>query len=374
MSSKRDYYEVLGVSKDASESDLKNAFRRLARKYHPDRSQEPDADSKFKEAQEAYAVLSDSQKRAQYDRFGHDGPQGFGGFGGSGGFNINIEDLFGGDFFSSFFGGGGSSRSSRRSRGNDILMRHAVELSSLVEDNQIELEADLPTSCNSCEGTGAVNGEMITCSTCNGQGRVRKVVRTGPFQQQIITDCEDCSGRGKIPKSVCRDCGGTGKTIESTKIRFTIPAGSDTGTRLRMRSRGEPAPNGVGESGDLLIEVEVLEHPWFERNNTDLIMSLPVGYSDLVLGRTVTIEHIDGAPLDIKIPKNSNSGDTIEIKRRGLPSMRGKYRGDVIVLLKLFMPKKVNKLVKKQLEDMRESTSPDNFMEAIKQDAKLRRR
>ena len=167
MSSKRDYYEVLGVSKDASESDLKNAFRRLARKYHPDRSQEPDADSKFKEAQEAYAVLSDSQKRAQYDRFGHDGPQGFGGFGGGGGFNINIEDLFGGDFFSSFFGGGGSSRSSRRSRGNDILMRHAVEISSLVEDNQIELEADLPTSCESCEGTGAVNGEMITCSSCN---------------------------------------------------------------------------------------------------------------------------------------------------------------------------------------------------------------
>lgn len=372
MSDKRDYYEVLGVAKDASDSDLKNAFRRLARKYHPDRSDEPDADSKFKEAQEAYAVLSDSQKRSQYDRYGHDGPQGFGGFGG-GGFNINIEDLFGGDIFSSFFGGG-SSRSQRRNRGKDILMRHAVDLSSLIEDSEEEVEVDLPVACKPCSGTGAENGEQMTCNQCNGQGRVRQIIRQGPFQQQVVTDCDKCAGRGKISKSRCNDCSGRGRITENRKLRFTVPAGAETGTRLRMKGRGEPSPNGGGESGDLFIEIEVIEHPWFERNSTDLIMSLPVGYSDLVLGRTITIEHIDGAPLDIKVPKNSNSGDTVEIKRRGLPSMRGKYRGDVIVLLKLFMPKKVNKLVKKQLEDMRDTTSPSDFMSAIREDAKSRRR
>ena len=353
MSGKRDYYEVLGVSKDASDAELKNSFRRLARKYHPDRSDEPDADSKFKEAQEAYAVLSDSQKRSQYDRFGHDGPQGFGGFGG-GGFNINIEDLFGGDIFSSFFGGG--SRSQRRNRGKDILMRHAVDLSSLIEEQEEEVEVDLPVACKPCAGTGAENGEQMTCNQCNGQGRVRQVIRQGPFQQQVIADCDKCAGKGKISKSRCKECSGKGKVTEKRKLRFTIPAG------------------GEGESGDLFIEIEVIEHPWFERNNTDLIMSLPIGYSDLVLGKTITIEHIDGAPLDIKIPKNSNSGDTIEIKRRGLPSMRGRYRGDVIILLKLFMPKKVSKLVKKQLEDMRDNISPDDFMSAIREDAKSRRR
>ena len=163
----------------------------------------------------------------------------------------------------------------------------------------------------------------------------------GPFVQDSIRPCARCGGSGREFTSKCKACAGDGKKNESQVLRFNVPPGAQDGTRLRIRGKGQPAPFGKGVPGDLFIELVVEEHPWFERNNTDLIMSLPVGYSDLVLGRTVTIEHIDGAPLDIKIPKNSNSGDTIEIKRRGLPSMRGKYRGDVIVLLKLFMPKKV---------------------------------
>ena len=209
MADKRDYYEVLGVERSASESDLKNAFRRLARKYHPDRSNEEDAEDRFKEIQEAYAVLSDQQKRGQYDRFGHDSPQGnpFGGFGG-GGFNINLEDLLGGDFFSSMFGGGGRGRTRQR-RGSDILIRHSIDLKHVLEQSEQELVLDLPDACQSCAGTGAQDGEMKTCQRCGGQGQVRVRQQVGPFIQQSVQPCDECSGRGNISENPCRDCSGS---------------------------------------------------------------------------------------------------------------------------------------------------------------------
>ncbi len=373
MSDKRDYYEVLGVEKSASASDLKNSFRRLARKYHPDRSTEPDAEDRFKEIQEAYAVLSDEQKRAHYDRFGHDGPQGspFGGFGG-GGFNINLEDILGGDFFSSFFGGGSRRRASRR--GSDILLRHSITLEDVYLGNEQEVVVDLPEACQACEGTGAKDSVLTTCSTCSGQGQVRVRQQVGPFIQEAVQPCQDCGGKGKIAEQPCEACNGQGRELKSSTLRFTVPEGAEHGTRMRMRGKGEPAPQGIGEPGDLFIELEVEPHDWFERSGSDLIMSLPLGFADLLLGTSIELNHLDGKPLVIKVPAHSNSGETIEIRKRGLPRQRGGGRGDVVVLLKLHMPKKVPKSVKKSLDSLRSELGPDDTLSSILDDADERRR
>tara|TARA_B100001564_G_C20654651_1_gene678562 strand:+ start:1207 stop:2361 length:1155 start_codon:yes stop_codon:yes gene_type:complete len=372
MSEKRDYYEVLGVDKTADEKDLKNAFRSLARKYHPDRSTEDGAEDKFKEIQEAYAVLSDSEKRQMYDRFGHNGPSGspFGGFGG-GSFNVNLDDILGGDFFSHLFGG--SSRRSRN-RGNDVIVRYTISLESVFSGSSEELDIDLPSACEPCDGTGAENGDIISCSNCGGQGRIRARQQVGPFVQDVIRDCPSCSGMGQTIKTKCRSCKGSGQIIKETTLRFNIPKGAENGTRLRMRGKGEPGPRGRGENGDLFIELEVSEHEWFERSGADLIMSLPLEYEDLVLGTTITLPHIDGNDLKISIPKMTNSGETIEIRGKGLPRIRGSGRGDVVILVKLFMPKKINKQSLKSLQQNREPLSDEKMRERIGNDAKERRK
>lgn len=371
MADKRDYYEVLGVDKSADDKELKNAFRSLARKYHPDRSSEPDAEDKFKEIQEAYAVLSDPEKRQTYDRFGHNAPGGspFGGFG-SGSFNINLEDILGGDFFSSFFGGG-----SRRSgnRGNDVIVRYSINLSSIFEGTSEEMEIELPTSCVDCNGTGAKDGDIISCSNCGGQGKIRARQQVGPFVQDVIRDCPTCSGMGQIIKTKCKTCKGSGQQLKDTKLRFNVPKGAEDGTRLRMRGKGEPALRGRGENGDLFIELEIEQHEWFERSGADLVMSLPLNYADLVLGTTIVLPHIDGSNLKIVVPKMTNSGETIEIRGKGLPRIRGSGRGDVVVLVKLQMPQKVSKSEIKQLESTRPEFSEEEMRQIIRDDANKRR-
>ena len=371
LTDKRDYYEVLDVDKNASSSDLKNAFRRLARKYHPDRSTEPDAEDRFKELQEAYAVLSDDQKRAHYDRYGHDGPQGnpFGGFGG--GFNINFDDILGGDFFSTLFGGGSRRRRSRQ--GGDILLRHSINLEDVLNGTEQEVVLDLPEPCSSCEGTGAEGGDLVPCQRCSGSGQLRVRQQVGPFIQESVQPCDACIGRGRVADRPCVDCSGRGTELKANTLRFHVPEGAESGTRLRMRGKGEPAPQGMGEPGDLLIELEVEAHPWFERSGSDLIMSLPLGYGQLLLGTSVTLDHIDGKPLVINIPAHSNSGETIEVKKRGLPRQRGSGRGDVVVLLKLHMPRKVSKATKKTLQSITDDLSPADLMDSILDDAKERR-
>ena len=372
MSGKRDYYEVLDVDRSATEKDLKNAFRRLARRYHPDRSEEPDAEEKFKEIQEAYAVLSDEEKRAHYDRFGHNSPAGnpFADFS-SGGFKINLEDLLGGDFFSGFFGG--RQGRSRERKGSDILVRHSIEMATVITGSEESIELDLPAECATCSGSGAKDGNTKKCTNCQGQGRVRVRQQIGPFVNEVIQDCRDCGGIGSIIESPCPDCSGRGHRIEAKTIRFNVPAGAEHGTPLRLRGQGQPADRGQGSHGDLLIEIEVLTHPWFERNGSDLIMSLPLGYPDLVLGTKVTIDHIDGKKLDIVIPAKSSAGHTIEIKKRGLPHMRRSGRGDVVVLLKLHVPDKISKAEKKQLESMKPILNPDDQIQRILDDAAERR-
>jgi len=377
MSGKRDYYEVLGVSKDADDKQLKNAFRKLARKFHPDKNESPDADEKFKEIQEAYAVLSDAQKRQQYDRFGHEPPGGSPfGAGGFQGFNINLEDLMGGDLgdmFSSFFGGGSRSRGSARRRGDDILIRQSVDLADVITGASKEVHLDLPSECESCDGSGSKDGKSKTCTKCKGNGRVRVRQQIGPFVQEVVQECSSCSGSGSLIEHPCNKCRGDGIFHKEQTLRFNVPIGASHGTRLRNRGMGSPAPNGKGSRGDLLIEISVDQHPWLERNGSDLIMSLPLGYSELVLGSEHVIEHVDGEELTIKVPAGSNSGDTIEVRGRGIPNSRGR-RGDVVVLLKLHVPK-IPKSTKKILEEIRSDLSgKENLIDLMRKDAKERRR
>jgi molecular chaperone DnaJ len=195
----------------------------------------------------------------------------------------------------------------------------------------------------------------------------------GPFVQDVVKECRECSGIGEIAKSRCSDCKGSGKESKTEIIRFDVPLGVENGTRMRMRGKGEPAPNGKGEAGDLFVELEVQEHPWFERQNSDLIMSLPIGFTDLMLGSTIKIPHIDGDDLVIKVPSNSSAGHTITIRKRGLPNSRGSGRGEVVVLLKLHVPKKLDKATKKALEQLREALSPADIEARIRTDAEDRR-
>jgi len=354
MSEKRDYYEVLGVSKDASDSDLKKAFRSLARKFHPDKNpDDPDSERMFKEVQEAYAVLSNPDQRRQYDMFGHESPGGSPfGPGGFQGVNINLDDLFSGGFesiFSGMFGGGQSSRSRR---GNDVLLRHSVTLEQILDEEEIEISAELSAVCDSCRGTGAKSQDDVQiCSTCNGQGRIMQQARVGPFVQQMVSDCPECGGQGKIIRNPCAECRGTGSTQKLQTLRIQIPRGTEDGLRLRQRGKGEPLQN--GQPGDLYIQLEVDAHPWFERDGPDLIMALPLGFPEMMLGTQVELPHIDGKPLVIDIPAGSKPSETIIVRGRGMPHRRGRGRGDVTVLLKLFAPKKVSKSMRSKLEDLR---------------------
>lgn len=381
MSGKRDYYEVLGVGRKADDAELKKAFRSLARKFHPDKNpDDSEAEKKFKEVQEAYAILSVPEERRKYDMFGHDRPGGspFG----SGGFqtvNISIDDLFGGGFdsiFSSLFGGGG--RRTRPARGADLLVHHAISFEEAFEGVEGEIEIDVLNRCSACEGSGSSTPDGIrTCPTCDGRGRITRIERIGPFHQQMTSDCAACSGDGRIIQNPCKNCRGEGRAEQSKKVRFSVPAGINTGTRLRMSGHGEASKSANGRSGNLYIEIDVNPHRWFERDGADLLMALPVSYVDLVLGATKEIPHLDGQDLKVKIPAGSRPGETITIQGRGMPGVRTRSgRGSIMVLLKLVMPGKVPRALKKQLEDLRDElgSGHGDLVDDIIDEARDRRR
>jgi len=377
MSEKRDYYEVLGVSKDASDGDLKKAFRSLARKHHPDKNpDDSESEHLFKEVQEAYAVLSNPDQRRQYDMFGHDSPGGSPfGPGGFEGVNINLDDLFSGGFdsiFSSMFGGGGGRTRTRR--GNDILIRHSVTLEEIHDEGEIELDVEIPSECDSCGGSGAKDpDDSKSCSTCGGQGRVTQQARVGPFVQQVVSDCPHCGGEGRVIKNPCSNCRGEGVKPKSQTLKFTIPAGAEDGTRMRMRGMGEPIRGGM--SGDLYIQLETEEHPWFERDGSELIMALPLGYPEMILGTAIELPHIDGKAIKIVIPAGSKPSETIIVSGRGMARRRGRGRGDVTVLLKLFVPSKITRNMKQTLETLRDDFGlpVDNIEKSVREEAKSRR-
>ena len=380
MAGKRDYYEVLGVARDATGSEIKRAFRSLARQHHPDKNPEdPESERRFKEVQEAYAVLSDPDERRKYDTFGHEQPGGSP-FGPSGfqGVNISLDELFGGGFesiFSQIFSGG---RTTRRNRGRDLVVDHILPFQAVMDGYEDEIEIDVLRACEQCNGSGSESSEGVReCPACDGRGRIQRIEKAGFFTKQVVTDCSSCRGEGRIVSDPCLSCDGQGRARQSKQVRFAVPPGVTTGTRLRMRGHGEASRGNQGESGDLYIQIGVQEHPWFERDGPDLLMALPLGFVDLVLGAKIEIPHIDGSELSIKVPAGSNPGETITISGRGLPGGRGRRgRGSVTVLLKLDMPHKVPRSLKKSLEGMREDigTDMDSLLDSIRLEADKRRR
>lgn len=350
---KRDYYEVLGVSKDADDKTIKSAFRKLAKKYHPDVSKEPDAAEKFKEAQEAYAVLSDADKRKQYDQFGHaafDSMNGGGGYDFSG---FDFSDIFS-EIFGSGFGGfggfGGSSRgsSSRKRRGSDKVMRVNLTFEEAVFGTKKTINVPVAHDCDACDGNGG-HGKK-TCSYCHGSGVVTTEQRTmfGSFMSR--TSCPHCNGEGVTFEKTCTTCRGTGKVTKNTDIEVKIPAGVDTGHQLRVPGKGEAGSNG-GPNGDLYLEFQVKDHELFIRNDDDIYLELPITITDAVLGCKKDIPTLDGT-VKLTIPAGSESGDKHRLKGKGIVNVRNGVHGNMYVVLKIIVPKKLSKDQKKLFESL----------------------
>ena len=359
---KKDYYEVLGVSKNATDSEIKSAFRKLAKKYHPDVSKEPDAAEKFKECQEAYAVLSDPSKRQQYDQFGHAAFQG--GAGGAGGYsNFDFgdmsdifEDLFGGlGGFGGFsgFSSGGSRRSSNGPRkGNDVLYRMTIDFEDAAYGTKKELNLDVIDECPDCDGKGGFNPS--TCSTCRGSGTVTSEQRTilGSFLTK--TTCPDCNGSGTSFEKKCSNCRGKGTVKKNKTITINIPAGIDTDNRLRISGKGEAGTNG-GKPGDLYVEFTVRDHDFYERDGDDIYIDLPLTIPEATLGCKKEIPTLYGN-VTLTIPVGTNSGDKLRLKGKGVENVSTKKKGDMYVVADIIIPEKLTKEQKKLFEELSKTT------------------
>ena len=359
MAEKRDYYEVLGVSKSATPDEIKKAYRKLAMKYHPDRNHEPGAEDKFKEINEAYEVLSDEKKRATYDQFGHAGMDGAFGQGGgfSGGFTDfgDLGDIFG-SFFGGGFGGGGSRRSSNQPRqGQDRYMQMRIDFMDSIFGKTETISLDVDETCKHCNGSGAESpSDVQTCPTCHGSGYVMSQQRTpfGVIPQQSV--CPDCHGTGKIIKDKCPDCRGTGYISNRKKIKVSIPAGIDNGQSIRIRDKGEPGTNG-GPRGDLLVEVNVARHPIFQRQDMNIYSTAPITYAQAALGGEVKLNTVDGEVL-YEVKPGTQTDTRIRLKGKGVPSLRNKnVRGDHYVTLVVQVPTNLNEDAKEALRKFDEA-------------------
>ena len=368
MAEKRDYYEVLGVSKDASEADIKKAFRTLAKKYHPDINKEKGAEEKFKEINEAYEVLSDPQKKQAYDQFGFAGAngQGFSGFEGfsnMGGF----DDL--GDIFSNFMGGAGfgnfgfGSRSRARSgplKGESRYLNMSIEFLDAIHGSKKTIKLTVDKKCSSCNGTGAKSSsDIVNCSKCNGSGRVSIQTRTPFGTMQRVGTCPDCNGTGKTIKNRCLSCNGSGyKSIDET-IDINIPKGIQTGQQIRVQGYGERGING-GDNGDLYIEVNVKSHKYFEREGNDIYIEVPLSAVDATLGTTIDVPTCYG-DVELKVPSGTQPGQLLRIKNYGVESLRGTSKGDQYVKIQIEIPKKLSKEEKELYEKLSKTSSKSVF-------------
>ncbi len=351
MSTKRDYYEVLGVDRNVDDNALKKAYRKLAMKYHPDRNPDnKEAEEKFKEVNEAYEVLSDAEKRRRYDQFGHDGvngqfgggSQGFGG--GFGGF----EDIFG-DIFGDVFGG---QRTRRRGpeRGQDIKQRVTISFEDAAFGKKIEIKLNRTEECSECHGSGAKAGTgKKTCPTCNGTGEVRTVQRTPFGNIQSSRTCSTCNGEGKIIETPCPKCHGKGHTRKVKTIEVDIPAGIDDGQMIKLSGQGEIGKKG-GPRGDLYIVVSIKEHPLFTRDGFDVYFEMPITFVQATLGDEIEVPTIDGK-VKYTIPEGTQSGTTFRLRDKGIPRLRGNSRGDQYIKITVEIPKKLNE---KQKDILRE--------------------
>lgn len=351
MSQNRDFYEVLGVSKDAEAETIKKAYRKLAMQFHPDKNPgNQEAEEKFKEAAHAYEILSDPDKRAKYDRFGH---QAFANGGGGGGGFHDAEDIFAsfGDIFGDFFGGGGqrSQRQNRNSprRGADLRYVTEVSLKEVIEGVDREIKFEVDENCSPCNGSGSAKGSSATtCSTCGGRGQV--VRQQGFFS--MATTCPTCHGEGQMIKDPCPECRGRGRQKKSRRIRVSIPAGVDSGTRLRVSNEGEGGYKG-GPNGDLYVEVSVATDERFQRQGEHLISNLKVDYLQLLLGAEVEVETVTSHE-NLQIPKGVQAGDTVKLAGHGLPSLRGSRRGDIYYQIEVNFPKKIDKEEERLLREI----------------------
>lgn len=353
---KRDYYEVLGVPKDADEAALKKAYRVLAKKYHPDANPgDKEAEAKFKEASEAYSVLSDPEKRRKYDQFGHAAFEGgAGGAGGYGGFDFNgadMGDIFG-DIFGDFFGGGRSAygRSSNGPmRGANLRTGVRITFEEAIFGCEKEIELTLKDECPKCHGTGAKPGTSpVTCPKCNGKGKIVYTQQSFFGQVQNVQTCPDCRGTGKIVKEKCPDCYGTGYISSKKKIQVKIPAGIDNGQSIRIAGKGEPGTNG-GERGDLLVEVTVSRSPVFMRQETSIFSTVPISFATAALGGPIKIKTVDGE-VEYEVKPGTQTDTKVRLRGKGVPSLRNKnIRGDHYVTLVVTVPEKLTEEQKEAL-------------------------
>jgi molecular chaperone DnaJ len=353
---KRDYYDVLGVNKSASPEDIKSAYRKLAVKYHPDKNPgDKSAEEKFKEASEAYGILSDKSKKENYDNFGHaafeNGGGGQGGFGGFGGFNgSDFSDIFE-DFFGDF--GGSGRRSNRRSssnRGSDLRYDLSITLEEAYAGKKQNIQFSTSEKCNTCKGNGSKPGHSPDrCTYCGGNGRVR--TNQGFFTVQQT--CPQCAGSGEEITHPCNDCNGQGNKQTSKKLAVTIPQGVDDGTRIRLSGKGEAGTRG-GANGDLYLFINVKSHELFKRSDENLFFECPISIADAALGTTIEIPTIDGGKAKIKIPEGTQSGKQFRLRGKGMPYMRGSGNGDLYVQIETEVPVSLNKKQKELLEQFRE--------------------
>ena len=346
----KDYYEILGVQRSATPDELKTAFRNLARQYHPDVNKSPDAEERFKEINEAYAVLSDADKRAAYDRYGVEGLNGMGGIPNYA--DIDLSDILEG-LFGFGFGGGASSRRSRNAprRGADLstVLQLTFEEAIFGTDKEIEITRD--ETCSACHGSGSEPGSGPTrCATCNGQGEVR-TVRQSIFGSMVqVVTCPSCSGKGEVISNLCKACCGRGLERRNIRKMVTIPAGVDNGTQLRLGGEGQPGVNG-GPNGNLYIEMRVANHQFFRRRQNDILLDLNINIAQAVLGAEIEVPTLDG-PSRLKIPAGTQPAKVFTLKNKGVPQLRGSGRGDQHVVVSVEIPTKLSAEQRKLFEDL----------------------
>ena len=347
--SKRDYYEVLGVSKDASAQELKKAYRRVAMKHHPDRNPDnKESEEKFKEASEAYEVLSDAQKRAAYDQYGHAGVEGAAGAGGQG-FG-SFSDIFS-DVFGDIFGGAGGRRGGP-ARGADLRYTLDLSLEDAVRGTTVKIQVPTLVVCGTCDGSGAKPGTSVkTCSTCGGAGQVR--MQQGFFSVQQT--CPTCRGKGTVISDPCRACRGQGRVEETKTLSVKVPPGVDTGDRIRLSGEGEPGADG-GPAGDLYVQVNVLEHEFFQRDGKNLYCEVPISMFDACLGGDLEVPTLDGR-VKLKIPAETQTGKLFRMRGKGVTPVRGGAAGDLLCRVVLETPVNLSKKQKDMLEELRDSMS-----------------
>ena len=369
MATKRDYYEVLEVAKDADQQTIKRAYRKLAKKYHPDVNKEPDAEEKFKEVQEAYDVLSNEDKRAAYDRYGHAAfDQNAGGFGGAGGFQqgFDFDDL--GDIFSSFFGGGGqrSSRQTGPRRGPDHQMQVEIDFMDAINGKTMDLKINYDEQCPHCHGSGAKSSEdVVTCSRCGGTGQIKtqQLTAFGTFVNQSV--CPDCHGTGKTVKNKCPHCHGSGYTNKNITVELKIPAGIDSHQQLRVAGKGGRGSNG-GPNGDLYVEILVRRHPHFIREGRNIYITIPISAVNATLGCEVDVPTPYGE-VSLKIPEGTQPGTTLRLRGKGVKDLRSDNYGDELVKVEVKIPTKLSKEEKELYSQLaKKDKKKDSFFDSFK--------